>query len=293
MYPVSTSIHFFIDPAYGMTLAEQVTIVAQCGFSYLDFNFCDWHGRVDSPFCGDGWEAWIDSAGEAAAKEGAVFNQAHAPCHDGIRYPGLDAGGMQKLMERAVLSCARLGIPQMVYHPVQTGDPRWKEINYELFAPVMEISARCGVGMAFENISRIRQATEDLIEFTDGWHDPLAGICWDAGHGFFTEGNASAETDPYVHLMKIGKRLRATHIHDNLGYSDDHLPPFEGILPWERMMRGLHDIGYAHSFTFEAHHAVKRLPPSCLDLAQEKLRYLAKLGKRMVAWTPEQGFGTE
>ena len=66
-YPVSASIHFFIGPAYTMTGGEQITRIAGCGFSYLDCNFLDWHSDRRSPFCGDGWEAWIDSAGGAAA----------------------------------------------------------------------------------------------------------------------------------------------------------------------------------------------------------------------------------
>ena len=65
-YPVSTSIHLCFDEA--LTLNEQIEKHTAAGFCYLDFNFLDWQNVKDSPLLADGWEKWIDSAGETAAR---------------------------------------------------------------------------------------------------------------------------------------------------------------------------------------------------------------------------------
>jgi sugar phosphate isomerase/epimerase len=86
--------------------------------------------------------------------------------------------------------------------------------------------------------------------------------------------------DQYSAITKIGKRLKCLHIHDNNGHDDDHIAPFDGTVSWKDVMRGLKDAGYEHSFTFEAHNSVKRLPDNCKD---DKIRFLLKVGEALVA----------
>ena len=98
------------------------------------------------------------------------------------------------------------------------------------------------------------------------------------------------ENDPYVNLKKIGRRLKATHVHDNCGKCDDHIAPFDGNINWERVMRALYEIDYKYSFTYEAHNAVVRIPKEAPLIADKKLRYLYELGVTLVSWDPEKGF---
>ena len=79
-------------------------------------------------------------------------------------------------------------------------------------------------------------------------------------------------------------------MHDNSGLGDDHIAPFDGYINWDRVMRGLYDIGYKHSFTYEAHNAIIRIPRELPELADKKLKYLYELGVKLTSWDPENGF---
>jgi len=148
-YPVSTSIHFRFDREYKVSLHDQIERIIRCGFTCLDFNFLDWNADLRSPFVGPDWERWIDDAGELAAKMGAKFNQAHAPVYNGLRFPGCTQEDIHEFQLRAIRSCAKLGIPWMVYHAIYTDDPNWMRINHEIFEPLLEEARKYGVGMAF------------------------------------------------------------------------------------------------------------------------------------------------
>lgn len=287
-YPVSTSVHFRFDENYQVPLEKEIERIIRCGFRFLDFNFLDWNSDRRSPFTGEHWESWITGCGETAAKNGAVFNQAHAPCHDGMRYDGMTDADFFELQVRAIKGCAMLGIPWMVYHPIYTDSPDWMRINHEIFDPLAEVSRKYGVGMALENTWISRQnvplwRTENLIALADSFADPIVGICWDVGHCNMTAGRDDLKeyTDQYRELTKVGKRLKALHIHDNSGCRDDHIAPFDGNIDWDSVMRALRDIGYEHSFTYEAHNAVRRIPEGLVD---ERIAYLHRLGETMVRW---------
>lgn len=292
-YPVSTSNHLTYDFDYVIPMTEQIARLINCGFKYLDFNFAEGQGDLRCPFLHSGWEKWIDGIADKAASMGASFNQAHAVCYDGLKYDGMTKRDIIELQKRSVVAAARLGIPWIVYHAIFTPDRDWYKINYEAFAPILEISKKYGVGMAFENIPQIRRDielshTDCLIDFADSFGDSLVGVAWDVGHGAIGDGQGDIITDPAYHLAKVGKRLKATHIHDNLGTSDDHLAPFEGTIDWDKVMRALSDIGYEHSFTFEAHNAVRRIPSGRPDLIDDKIRYLHRVGEVLVSW--DNGF---
>ena len=294
MYPVSTSIHLRFDFEYKVPVTAQIERIAKCGFRHLDFNFLDWHGDPHSPFLGDGWESWIDSAGNAAAKNGADFNQAHAPvgtCGLGNNIPKLC-----ELQLRAIKACGTLGVPWMVFHAIYQNGPEFFDVNVEHFRSLLDTCHKYNVGMAIENIWVVNQdcpiwRTEELIRLVDMIDDPLVGICWDTGHGNMTGNshNWRARCLPelkkygnqYNEITKLGKRLKALHIDDNNGMDDDHIAPFDGTINWDDVMRALRDIGYEHSFTFEAHNALRRVPESLVD---DRIRYLHKLGETLAAW---------
>lgn len=287
-YPVSTSIHLYQNE--GLTLNGQIEKHMDAGFRFLDFNFLDWQNVTDSPLLGDGWEAWIDGAGETAARRGARFNQAHAPVPC-LRF-AKDYEGLVAAIRRSIRACDMLGIRQMVYHsipnPQQYGAGKaWHDFNAEFFHSFIEDAKRYNVGICIENSWPILTKhplwqTEALISFVDSLGDSdLVGICWDTGHGNVTgnghnyAANANPEFAPYgnqyENIIKIGKRLRALHIDDNNGLDDDHIMPGSGTIVWDDVIRALDDIGYEHSFTFEAHNAVRRVPSACKDAAARLL----------------------
>ena len=61
-----------------------------------------------------------------------------------------------------------------------------------------------------------------------------------------------------------------THVNDNWGTHDEHIPPFYGQADWDGAMRALGEIGYSHPLNFEL--KFKKLPreiwPEALDLVR-------------------------
>ena len=290
-YPLSTSIHLFIDEASGVSLNDQIRRHVKAGFKFLDFNFLDWQNIPDSPFLSDEWEAWILSAKQTADELGVRFNQAHAPVPC-LRF-AKDRDGLIAAIRRAIRACHLLGIPQMVYHalvnPRDFGyDLPWLEANQLFFGEIIDDAKAYGVGICIENVWPVCKMyghynwnTDTLLELVDSFHDDIVGVCWDTGHGnlTFNGHNYKVEAhtellpygDQYANITRIGKRLRALHIDDNCGMDDDHIMPYIGTINWDDVIRALDDIGYEYSFTYEAHRAVRAVPEECKDAAARLL----------------------
>jgi sugar phosphate isomerase/epimerase len=88
-----------------------------------------------------------------------------------------------------------------------------------------------GVEVLLENTPNGLSSAERLNYFLNETHLDL-GYCFDAGHARMNEGVAAA-----FEIMK--QRIRSTHIHDNDGISDLHVPPLlseKGTIDWKQAM---------------------------------------------------------
>ena len=291
-YPIYTSIHLFFKPD-GATLNAQIERHIAAGFRFLDFNFLDWAAVPDCPFWSEDWRAWIDSARETAERHGARFNQAHAPCPEQNLKSDLNL--YETACARAFEACKMLGVPWMVFHhvnnPAQYGSALSKfEFDRAFFTRMLEHAHRCGVGIAIENLfnggavnGEMKNPVDYAIALADALDDPLAGVCCDTGHCHIAQynllGRADDTINPADDIRRIGgRRLKALHIHDNRTHGDDHIPPFYGSIDWADVMRALDEIGYEHSFTFEAHNAARGLPEPLKD---EGARLLYRMGEAL------------
>jgi sugar phosphate isomerase/epimerase len=113
---------------------------------------------------------------------------------------------------------------------------------------------------------------EDMNAFIDALDHPMFGACWDTGHANVQRVNMHDE------LVTLGKNLKALHVHDNNGYGDQHLPPFEGNLNFDCLMQGIIDSGYDGYFTFE----VESYNPPNLELKKQGLTDLYNSGKKLL-----------
>ncbi|MCK4429725.1 MAG: sugar phosphate isomerase/epimerase [Candidatus Aminicenantes bacterium] len=100
-----------------------------------------------------------------------------------------------------------------------------------------------GVSIALETDTHpgINRILPELISEADS---ESCGICFDTGH-------AQIESDAVQTVKWIGARVICTHLHDNDGKKDQHLPPFKGIIAWEKFLRGLTAAGYGGTYTFD------------------------------------------
>ena len=120
----------------------------------------------------------------------------------------------------------------------------------------------------------------EMNEFISYMDHPLLGCCWDTGHAVM-----EGKFDQYDDIMELGSNLKAVHIHDNNGFSDQHLLPYCGKLQLDRIVEALRDVKFKGSFTFEADaflnnfncgDKMARLP---LAVRCDALKLLYKIGK--------------
>jgi sugar phosphate isomerase/epimerase len=106
---------------------------------------------------------------------------------------------------------------------------------------VEEIAAAAGalsVRVALENIPGALSTPESIVALIEDELDlPILGACLDFGHANIMGGVADA-------IDVMGGVLIATHLHDNGGSRDEHLPPFEGSIDWQEALMGLAKVGY-------------------------------------------------
>ena len=88
---------------------------------------------------------------------------------------------------------------------------------------------------------------DDLCELVDSFRDAEMAICWDFGHANLL----ATEQDKAIEIA--GDRIRCTHVHNNFGDSDGHLPPDTGNIEWSKVMPALARAGYQGALTLETH----------------------------------------
>lgn len=98
-----------------------------------------------------------------------------------------------------------------------------------------------GVVIALETDWWMNDRLVDFISYTD---TESCGICFDTGH-------AQVESDAVMVAKTVGPKIVCTHLHDNDGKEDLHLPPFKGVIDWQGVITELVKAEYKGSYTFE------------------------------------------
>ena len=130
--------------------------------------------------------------------------------------------------------------------------------------------------ICLENLGKdsgVRDAAE-ITRVIDTLGMSNVAACLDTGHANM-EGLDSAEF-----VRGLGPALKALHIADNLGTSDDHMLPYgRGTVNWTETMIALREIGYSGLFNFEV--PGENRCPEPVRLA--KLDYARELADWMIA----------
>ena len=234
-------------------MEDALRLVKEAGFEHVSIGFGS--SRV---FHGDGWEdemlrirAILDGLGLRCALT-------HLPYHNLTVSSEISDFEMDEAIKRAIRATAILGADRTVMH-TRTNYPAKATVdkaqslkdNISLIKSLLPTAREAGIILAIENLPKFERyplyphTTEDLLELFCEINDPMLGICWDFGHGLMTD------LDQEESLRKIGKNLKATHIHDNFKNDDQHLIPGIGICNWKSVMPILKEIGYEGPFMLE------------------------------------------
>lgn len=140
-------------------------------------------------------------------------------------------------------------------HNIKLDDYRKK--NIEILKILCQRAHSYGLSLTVENLpirclADLGTTVDNLIEIIKDVNEPNLGICFDAGHSFISGLNLHRE------IIKAGKKLFETHLHDNLGRmsnknstNDMHQPAGIGRINWLEVISALKKIDFANPVVFE------------------------------------------
>jgi sugar phosphate isomerase/epimerase len=110
----------------------------------------------------------------------------------------------------------------------------------------------------------------ELREIVDAIDRPEVALVLDTGHARISA-SAPFET------LAAGTRLRTTHVHDNDGRQDTHLPPGSGTIDWGEWVEALDAIDYRGPIMLECIKHLREKPESLTPQFLERLRRMCGL----------------
>jgi sugar phosphate isomerase/epimerase len=106
-------------------------------------------------------------------------------------------------------------------------------------------AAHVNVKVAVEVIPNALSDAATLASLIEEQLDGLdVGVCLDYGHAHLMGDLGEA-------IEELSGHLWTTHVHDNHGKRDDHLPPYAGTIDWDAAMMETQKIGYDGALMFE------------------------------------------
>jgi L-ribulose-5-phosphate 3-epimerase len=276
----STNIHqVYRDNNYYIDAKESIQKCAEAGYKVLDIslNSVSYPGR---PMSMPNWKDWVYSIKEQFQKYNITPSQSHAFYYAHSKDPFGNVDLCEELIHRGIEASGILGVKWVVMHPIHGVDTEGKTIseaikmNAEYFKGYEEFAAHNGVGIAIENMIKGHMVSADeLLELLDVLDSPVFGTCWDTGHANLSGQNQGES------ILKMGKKLKALHIADNNGRTDEHLAPLYGTINWEEVIKALRSSGYEGDFTYEIHRFTYKLPP---DMRDTVLKFTCELGNYLL-----------
>lgn len=288
---LSTSTNIYLRRPDGRiaTVEESMVRCARAGYRVMDLNFYDCTS-FRSAFVTDDWRAWIEDIRMLADQLGLTFSQAHGSFYNFCEKNLPEREFWETSVLRSILCAEIMEIPWVVIHAgtaFDADDYRLVSLkrNLEYFKGLLDFAISHHVGIAIENLwdkairpqRRYTANAEELMELIDAcsaFAGSWVGACWDFEHADIM-GQSQREG-----LLRIGDRLRATHVSDQTGIDNDHILPFFGGIDWKEMVGILREIGYGGDFTYEIHRYTSKIPEKLVDAA---LEYSVKTGEYLLS----------
>ncbi|MCX7770851.1 MAG: sugar phosphate isomerase/epimerase [Proteobacteria bacterium] len=101
----------------------------------------------------------------------------------------------------------------------------WLSSAKKNLEPIINEAEKVKIPLAVENI--FDEHYEYLKKLINYYSSPFLGHCFDTGHF-----NIFAKTSLEEWLSNMNSHIFSLHLHDNLGYVDQHLPVGEGSFPF-------------------------------------------------------------
>lgn len=122
----------------------------------------------------------------------------------------------------------------------------WRDGWCRTWEALRDHAEKAGVRIAIENI--FDETPEPLASLMEMLPAEQVGICFDTGHFNLFSGVPLSDW-----VSQLGPRIIATHLHDNFGKKDDHMPVGTATFDFPAYFRLLKAGRYSPIFTIETH----------------------------------------
>jgi sugar phosphate isomerase/epimerase len=136
-------------------------------------------------------------------------------------------------LKRAIDVAEELPFSRMIFHmggSRETADPRKRDAAFSSLEHLILHAKHVGVTICVENTTSEMGSPSYLRSFIDETRLTGLRVNFDIGHANLADGpeeNRIAES-----FEPVRELVASTHIHDNHGEKDEHLPPYEGSIDW-------------------------------------------------------------
>ena len=148
------------------------------------------------------------------------------------------------------------------------------DLNVEKLSEIAEYIAGKEFYICLENLFRPgSKHINELLSVIHRLHSDRFGITLDTGHL-----NITGSTSQREFILSAGEKLRAIHIADNQGETDQHLMPFgKGTVDFTEVVQALREVRYQGVFNYEIpgeNHCPLPVRDAKLRYIRETYRYL-------------------
>jgi len=280
-WPVGLSTGSF----YRKSIFDCLEPIRQSGFSMIEI--CSFPAHLDYHD--------LDAVRRAAERIDALGLEAysfHAPFADHIDITSLNPEQRNVALQEILKAAEAAAILQVRYFVIHPG-PEHEQTPHlpcvERFQRMQnaattlnKVALRCrelGIGCVLENKlpHLLFGGTSDILWILGAMSAINVGTCLDTGHAFLSG-------DLYNVMHKLSGHLQMIHANDNSGNYDDHKPPGEGNIDWNRLLTELSQIEFHGGFILEL--SGNKEPEIVLAEARRSRRYLREISRQLALSSP-------
>lgn len=266
-------------------------VLHDAGFDTVDFSYYWTTPEFTEKLFGDGYLEYARYLRGLLDELGMTCNQTHAPFEVAYGQNFDESNPAYVRLQRSIESSGILGARNVIVHRFTVPkDVSAADANRPFFKSLASTAVRAGVSISVENLftSYDGKTTgynsfctpEDLRAFIESLDSPVFNACVDLGHVNVTSTADGRDLAPQDFVRGLdSSMLKALHVQDNDGTSDQHLLPTLSRMNWKEILKALSDIGYDGDLTFEIFGYFGRFSPETLPKATE---LAALVGKEML-----------
>jgi len=138
-------------------------------------------------------------------------------------------------LKRAIDVAEDLPFPRMVFHmggTRETADPRKRDAAFSSLEHLILHAKHVGVTICVENTTSEMGDPAYLRAFVDETRLTGLRFNFDIGHAHLADGPEDERLEKS--FAPLRELVVGVHLHDNHGEKDEHLPPYDGTIDWEK-----------------------------------------------------------